>query len=79
MRSVVEGASCRAPAPFVSLRLPPPRFGEDLIQSAQQIGEVAVARFRRRSLERAAQSGHDAGMGRWSIDSDYPPIHAPHL
>ena len=44
------------------------------MQAAQQLREIAVARFRRRSLEGAAQGGHDSGMRGRHIDADHPPI-----
>ena len=64
----VDPSDCHLPVP-----------GEDLIQSAQQIREVAVGRFRCRSLEGAAQRGHDSGMRRRGVDHDQPPIHAVNL
>ncbi|MFL6795049.1 MAG: hypothetical protein ACJ8D6_08400, partial [Sphingomicrobium sp.] len=60
-------------------RLPPPLPGEDSIEPAQQIGEIAIARFRRRGFEGAAQRRHDPGMRGRGIDADYAPIHCPNL
>lgn len=45
------------------------------IQLAQELGEIAVARLRRRGLEGAAKRGGDAGMGWRNVDSDDPPVH----
>lgn len=51
-----------------------PLFVLSLIQSPQEVREIAVARFRCRRFERAAESGHDAGMGGWNVDLDDPAI-----
>jgi hypothetical protein len=44
------------------------------VQLAKQLGKVAVARLRRRSLE-AAESGGDSRVAGRHIDSDDPAIH----
>ena len=38
------------------------------VQLAQKLGEIAVARLRRRGLEGAAERGRDAGMSRRNVD-----------
>ncbi len=46
-----------------------------LVQLPQELGEIAVARFRRRRLERAAKSGSDAGMSERKVDTNDSTIH----
>ena len=45
------------------------------VELAEELGEIAVARLRRRGLEGPAKRGGDAGMRRRNVDSDDPPVH----
>jgi hypothetical protein len=44
------------------------------VEVAQQLGEIAVARLRRRGLEGAAQRGGYAGMGGRDLNLDDPAV-----
>ena len=45
------------------------------VQLAEKLGEITVARLRRRVLEGAAKRGGDAGMGGRKVDADDSAIH----
>ena len=42
---------------------------------AEELGEVAIARLRGRSLKGAAERGGNAGVGRRNVHSDDPAVH----
>lgn len=44
------------------------------VEPAEEVGEIAVAGLRCRRFERAAESGHDPGMGGRKVDLDDPSI-----
>jgi hypothetical protein len=46
-----------------------------LIQPAEKLGEIALARLRRRGLESSAEGGGDARVSGRNVDSDDSPIH----
>ena len=45
------------------------------MELSQELGEIAVARLRRRSLESPAERGSDAGMSRRKVDTNDSAIH----
>ena len=45
------------------------------MQLPQELGEIAVARLRRRGLEGAAEGGSDAGMRGRKVDTNDSAIH----
>ena len=47
------------------------------MQLPQELGEIAVARFRRRGLKGAAKGGSDAGMSGRKVDTNDTSIHGP--
>ena len=44
------------------------------VQAAEKLGEIAIARLRRRSLEGAAKRGGDARLRRRNVHSDDPTV-----
>ena len=51
------------------------RSSPGLIQLAQKLGEIALARLGGRRLEGTAERGGNAGMCGWNVHTDDPAIH----
>ena len=56
-----------------------PASGEELVQAAQQLGKVALARLMGRGLEGAAQRGGNAGLRRRNVHTDDLVLHPVHI